>query len=61
MITQRTLTAAGLALALVTAFGLAGCEEEGPAEQVGEKIDESVEETGEALEETGDEIEDSTN
>lgn len=56
---QRGLTAAGLALA--AALGVAGCEEEGPAEQVGEQIDESAEETGEALEDAGEEVEDTTN
>ena len=33
------------------------CEDEGPAEKVGEKIDNAVEETQENLEEAGDEIE----
>lgn len=36
---------------------LSACEEEGPAEQLGEKVDESIEETGEALDDAADEIE----
>lgn len=55
---QRSFTAAALMLA--AALGMAACEEEGPAEQVGEQIDESAEETGEALEDAGDEVQDST-
>ncbi|MBB3191229.1 hypothetical protein [Halomonas cerina] len=60
-----------LALSLLigmTALGLAACEEEGPAEQAGESIDESAEEMeqnidesaeemGEGMEEMGDEME----
>ena len=54
-------TAAVTALAFVSALGLAACEEEGPAEQLGESIDNSVEELGEAAEDAGDEVEDATN
>lgn len=61
MARHRMLTTAGLGLALAAVLGLAACEEEGPAEQLGEKVDESAEETGEAIEETGEEIEESTN
>lgn len=39
---------------------LIACEEEGPAEQIGESIDETAEEAGEALEEAGDELRDNT-
>lgn len=39
---------------------LAGCEEQGPAEEAGEEIDEAVDEAGDELEEAGDEIEDDT-
>ncbi len=39
------------------AFSLAACEQEGPAEEVGENIDEAVEETQEEAEELGDKIE----
>lgn len=47
--------AALLVLAAVV-LGLSGCpEQEGPAEQAGEQIDESVEEGREQLEEAGEE------
>ncbi|WP_204758396.1 hypothetical protein [Halomonas urmiana] len=49
-----------LGLALLIAMlgaGLAACEEEGPAEQAGENIDESVEEMGEGVEEMGENLE----
>ncbi len=38
-----------------------GCEEQGPFERAGEKIDESVEKTGESLEEAGEEVQDALN
>jgi hypothetical protein len=47
--------------AVALAPALTACEEEGPAEQVGESIDESAEEAGEAVEEAGDELRDATN
>ena len=40
--------------------GIAGCEQEGPAEQAGEEIDETVEEAGEGREDAGDDLEDRT-
>ncbi|MDT8879897.1 hypothetical protein RSO68_10455 [Halomonas saccharevitans] len=49
-----------LSLALLIAMlgaGLAACEEEGPAEQAGENIDESMEEMGDGVEEMGDNLE----
>lgn len=46
---------AGGAMAMA-ALGSAGCEEQGPAERAGERIDEGVEETGEALEDAADEL-----
>ena len=54
-------SAAAAAFALFAALGLSACEEEGPAEQAGEAVDESVEQTGEAMEEAGEELEDATN
>lgn len=39
------------------AVGLAACENEGPAERLGEAVDEAAESTGEALEEAGEEME----
>lgn len=49
-----------LALGLSAAV-LGACEEQGPAEQAGEAVDNAAEETGEALEEAGDAAQDSTN
>lgn len=47
-------------LSSVLLFGLAGCEEKGPAEKAGEKIDESIEAVGDAVEEAADKAEDAT-
>lgn len=44
---------------LMMAGGLAACEDQGPAEEAGESIDESMESAGESLEEAGDEIQNS--
>ncbi|KKO08944.1 hypothetical protein [Pseudohongiella sp.] len=41
-------------LFIVAVLGLAACEQQGPAEEAGENIDE-------AMEEVGDEIDDATN
>lgn len=41
-------------------LGITGCEQEGPAEQAGEEIDEAAEQAQEAVEEAGDEIEQKT-
>ena len=38
-------------LILVLALGVAGCEKEGPAEQVGQSIDRTAEKTGDKMEE----------
>lgn len=42
------------------AFVLGACEQQGPAERAGEKIDETVEETGEAMEKAGDKTKEAT-
>jgi hypothetical protein len=47
-----------LLLAIGGTTALTGCEDKGPAEKAGEKIDEAVEETGDAVEDAADEIED---
>lgn len=48
-------------LALTLAFGsvalLSACEEDGPMEETGENIDESMERAGERMEEAGENIE----
>lgn len=54
-------TAAVTALAFAAALALSACEEQGPAEQLGESIDESVNELGEAVEDAGEEVQDSAN
>jgi|TARA_Y100001968_G_scaffold311882_1_gene334434 hypothetical protein len=49
-----------LALALLMAMmmgGLAACDNQGPAEEAGENIDESMEDAGDSLEEMGENIE----
>lgn len=48
------MTAAATALAFVAALTLSACEEEGPAEQLGESVDETVEDLGEAAEDATD-------
>ena len=48
------------AMALIVALAggaLAGCDEDGPAEQAGESIDRSIEKAGDALGDAGREIE----
>lgn len=59
----------GIMFGIALAFAVAGCEQEGPAEEAGkgfdeameeagDKVEEAVDETGEAIEETGEAIED---
>ncbi len=49
-----------VALFAAILFALGGCENEGPMEKAGEKIDEAVEEAGEAVEEAADKVRDAT-
>lgn len=42
------------------AFVLGACEQQGPAEQAGEKIDETAEETGEAMDKAADKTKEAT-
>jgi len=44
------------ALMMATSLAVAACDE-GPAEQVGERIDEAADDVGDAAEEAGEEIE----
>ncbi len=37
---------------------LAGCDDQGPAEEAGETIDEAVDDTGDAIEDAADDVED---
>lgn len=39
-------------LFIVAVLGLAACEQQGPAEEAGENIDEAAEETADAIEDT---------
>ena len=39
---------------------IAGCEEEGPGEEMGETIDESAEEAGDAMEDAANDVEEAT-
>lgn len=47
-------------MAMLLAFGsvtvLSACDQDGPAEEAGENIDDSMERTGEKMEETGERI-----
>lgn len=58
---KKTNTAAALLASFVLALGVAACDREGPAERMGEDIDDTVERTGErtdqAIENMGDSAE----
>lgn len=54
---MRILRILVCAMALTFLLAIAGCEEEGPAEKAGKRIDEAAEKAGEEIEEAGDEIE----
>lgn len=41
-----------LSVSLLIAAGLSACEQKGPAEKAGEKIDQTVEKTGKKIDET---------
>ena len=45
-------------LSFVAGAMLAGCPDDGPMENAGEKVDEAVDEAGDKLEEAGDKVED---
>jgi hypothetical protein len=45
-------------LALGVAFGVAGCEEKGPLEEAGERMDDALDEAGDAVEDAGEEVKD---
>lgn len=40
------------------AAALSGCEEKGPAEKAGEKVDDALEKAGDKIEDAGDKVED---
>lgn len=47
-----------LLISLMFTVGLTGCDNDGPAEDFGERVDESVEDAGDAIEDTADDAED---
>ncbi|MEQ8515535.1 MAG: hypothetical protein RIC38_08020 [Chromatocurvus sp.] len=49
-----------LVLALGAGLTLVGCEQQGPAEQAGENIDDAAEAAGDKLQDAADEMEDAT-
>jgi len=58
---MKALPILALLTFLLASLSIAGCDmDEGPAEKVGEDIDNAVEETGEAIENVGDKIRDKT-
>lgn len=52
----RPLTA--LLLATLMGLAVAGCDNDGPAEEAGEDVDRALERGGEQIEEAGDKVED---
>lgn len=57
----RMLSRALLLTFVIGSLGMvSACEQQGPAEEAGEQIDETIEESGDKLEEAGDEAEEST-
>lgn len=49
----------GLALMLtLTLGGLAACDDDGPAEEAGENIDQAADNVGDSVEEMGDDVQD---
>jgi len=59
-LSAKTLRSLLLMFCLVFAGGglLAGCQDQGPAEEAGEAIDDTMEDAGDAMDEAGDDIED---
>jgi predicted small secreted protein len=59
MVMDKGFKAIGVALLLAfLAVGLTACgDDQGPAEEAGENIDETMEEAGDEIEEAGDEME----
>lgn len=53
-----TLKALMIALILAGSGALAGCQEQGPAEEAGANIDDAVDEAGDSIEQAGDDVED---
>jgi hypothetical protein len=47
-----------IAVSIAVMLGAVGCEQEGPAERAGEKVDHAVERAGDKIEQAGDKAED---
>lgn len=59
MITGKLKDKLGIMLLVaMMAVVITGCEQEGPAEEAGEKIDNAMEDTGEAIEDAGENVQD---
>ena len=58
--TVGTVVVASALLAGAMLVTLSACEQQGPAEKAGEKIDSAVEKAGEQMEKAGDSIRDAT-
>lgn len=54
--TFKTIVA--LFLMAILAFAFVGCEKDGPAEELGEKVDDAIDDAGDAMEDAADEVED---
>lgn len=52
---RQFAVALGFALSL-----LAGCEQKGPAEKAGEKVDKAIDQAGKAMQKAGDKIQETT-
>ena len=48
----------GFAIASALAAGMVGCEEKGPMEKAGEKVDDAADKVGDAVKDAGEEIKD---
>ena len=49
-----------MVLVMAFSFGLASCENKGPVEKAGEKVDNAIEKVGDQLEKAGDKVEQAT-
>jgi hypothetical protein len=56
---MKSLLRSILPLLLIAGFA-AGCEQDGPAERLGERLDDAAEEAGDRMEDAADTLEDAT-
>lgn len=58
-VSERTSVIGAVVLMAILSFGmLTGCDDQGPAEEAGESVDESMRDAREGLDDAGDEAED---